>query len=128
MIRIAMLAFLAAAGLTGSATAATKPPEAGMETYFANTLEIGVPAAMWSTSRYFERDHTYRDVGDGGEARGRWSIEDGKLCVVPERPLKPEWNRFCNLPLDRKPGNAWLTTDPYTENTVMLKLAPGRRP
>jgi hypothetical protein len=127
MIRIAMLAALAAV-LGGDAVAVPPPPEPGMEGYFANTLEIGVPAALWATRRYFERDHTYRDSGDGGETRGTWSVENGKLCTVPEKPLQPEWNRFCNLPLGPKAGDTWASTDPYTQNTVLLRLAPGRQP
>lgn len=127
MTRHAVLAALVVS-LSGHAAAAPPLSEAGMEPYFANTLEIGVPAALWATRRYFERDHTYRDSGDGGETRGAWSVEDGKLCTVPEKPLQPEWNRFCNLPLGPKAGDAWVSTDPYTQNTVMLRLAPGRQP
>jgi hypothetical protein len=115
--------------LASPAVAQPKPPAAdaaAMEAFFANTLEIDLPAVLWSTKRYFAPDHTYRETGNGGDARGTWLIDGTKVCVVPEKQLADRAPRYCSPGPGKKVGDKWADTDPVTHNLVLFALTPGR--
>ena len=98
-----------------------------MRDFFANTLEIDLPAVPWSTKRYFAPDHTYRETGNDGDVGGTWLIEDGKVCVVPEKSSCPTGRpRYCSQGPGKKVGDKWSGADPVTGNLVLFGLIPGR--
>ena len=128
MIRIAIGA-LAASLLASGAVAQPKPPAddaAAMGAFFANTLEIDLPAVPWSTKRYFAPDHTYRETGNDGDVRGTWLIEDGKVCVIAEKQLPDRAPRYCSLGPGKTVGDKWSAADPVTDNLVLFNLRSGR--
>ena len=132
MIRLILSvgAFAASAALLASPALAEPKPAtddaAAMAAFFANTLEIDLPAVPWSSKRYFAPDHTYRETGDDGDARGTWLIDDGKVCVVPEKRLPDRAPRYCSLGPGKAVGDKWSAPDPVTGNLVMFNLTPGR--
>lgn len=118
-------ALLAAGGALALGPAQAQPADP-MAGYYGNRLKIELASGYWSGVRVFSPDHTFRDAfdaeGQKGTAKGRWTIEDGKICVLADEPGAA---RFCNLGLGKKVGDKWIDHDPYTGNEVRFTLEPG---
>jgi hypothetical protein len=128
MVRIVIGAVAAMVLATGAGAQAAAPADeaAAMRDFFTGTLEIDLPAVAWSTKRYFAPDHTYRETGSDGDARGTWLIEDGKVCVMPEKQLPDRAPRYCSLGPGKTVGDKWSAADPVTGNLVLFDLEAGR--
>lgn len=88
--------------------------------FYGNTLLIQLKG--YKATRVFEPDHTYRDLVRGKPFPGAWSVEGDRICTQ-----SPGFNKYCNLGLDKAPGDTWLDKDPYTGNEVRFTLVPGRK-
>jgi hypothetical protein len=115
-----MITLLLMAGLA----AAQPDPMTG---YYGARLTIDITqGGDYHGVRVFARDHTYRDTfSDEGlslQARGRWSLEDGKVCTLADTPGA---RKYCNVGLGKKVGDSWTDADPYTGNPVRFTLEPG---
>jgi hypothetical protein len=91
-----------------------------MADFYGATLHIEVPG-QYEGVRYYAPDHTFRDVEEGQVVKGSWKLEGERVCV-----LRADLIRFCNLGPGHKVGETWKDTDPYTGNTVIFTLRPGR--
>ena len=120
-------AALIAAAVPPPAQAAPEEKTA-LADFFAGTLEIDLLAGGWSARRWLATDHTYRETGSDGEVHGTWSIENGKICTVRDKPKDdPDRTaRYCNEGVGRHVGETWNDADPVTGNVVMFALKPGR--
>jgi len=118
------LAVIALAGSQGLAQAGDA--DAGMDAFYAGTLQIEVPGAYapYFAQRQFSADHSYVDLEDGKLFRGSWAIRDGKICTTRDGGGKT----FCNLGVGHEAGEAWTDKDPYTGNEVDFTLLAARKP
>ena len=98
-------------------TQAESDPLAG---FYGNTLRIEVED--YRGLRFFEPDHTYRDLVRGKTVRGSWTVEGDRICTQSSGAA-----RFCNLGLGKTAGEMWLDRDPYTGNQVTFTLDAGRK-
>ena len=108
-------------------TASAADDAAAMRAFFANTLEIDVPAGDWSAKYFLAANHTYRETGDDGDARGPGWSKTARSARPPtsggRRPRKP---RYCSLGPGKVVGDKWSAPDPVTGNTVFFTLKAGR--
>jgi hypothetical protein len=116
----------AAALLAGGAVAATAAEPDPMAGFYGARLKIEITSGGdYRGVRTFSADHTFRDTftddGLAGSAVGRWTIEDGKICV---RADAPGARKYCNPGLGKKVGDTWTDEDPYTHNPVRFTLEP----
>lgn len=126
MIRLAMLAAVAAAGLGPPAAAESPKADEVMAPFFGADLQID-NFEGWHADRHLAADHTYTQTGSDGEVTGTWSVEGGKLCTVQKTPPPPadRASRYCNLGPGHEVGDKWRDTDPVTGNPIFFYLAPG---
>lgn len=119
-----MISVLASAALAAAAAAAQ--PGDPMAGFYGNHLKIQLTSGYWNGVRVFSPDHTFRDAfeaeGQKGTAKGRWTVENGKICVLGDEPGAKQ---FCNLGLGKKVGDQWTDHDPYTGNEVRFTLEAG---
>jgi hypothetical protein len=127
------LAAVISAALIGLAVAppaahAAPDEKTALADFFAGTLEIDLLAGGWSARRWLAADHTYRETGSDGDVHGTWSIENGKICTVRDKPKNDPDRiaRYCNEGVGRHVGETWNDADPVTGNIVMFALKPGR--
>jgi len=131
MVKIAigaLVAILVASGAANAQTPAAPDEAALMRDFLSGTWEVDVPAGNWSAKYFLAADHTYRETGSDGPVRGKWVVENGKICTTPDNgPAAPDrLARYCNKGAGRRAGEQWTDEDPVTGNTVFFTLKAGR--
>jgi hypothetical protein len=96
-----------------------------MQVYFDNTVLVMQPYG--ETDRILlNPDHTYVMYGIRvGEGHGRWSTEDGRICLAPEDTPETQGQRFCNVWPGRRVGDHW--TIEVNGYTLPMEIASGRQ-
>jgi hypothetical protein len=131
MPNVRTLAILALGLAVAAPALADAPPgdeAVVMRDFFSGAWEVDVPAGDWSAKYFLAPDHTYRETGSDGAVRGKWVLEEGKICTTPDNgPAAPDrLPRYCNKGAGKHAGEQWTDVDPVTGNTVFFTLKAGR--
>lgn len=95
-----------------------------MEVYFRNTALMTLPDGEVDRI-LLARDHTYVMYGVRvSESHGRWSLEDGRVCLMPSDARDTQQQKFCNRWRGRQVGDQWVMT--LAGRDVSMRIAEGR--
>lgn len=96
-----------------------------MVAFYGNTVTISVPPFYYA-KRYIDPDGTWREPRGDGWIRGVWRLDKGQVCSWQTEPAVQDPQRYCYMPVSRRVGEEWITTDPNTGSDVIQKIEPGR--
>ncbi|HWA50396.1 MAG TPA: hypothetical protein VG742_19155 [Dongiaceae bacterium] len=104
--------------------AACATPDDPYAAFMHNTVLVTQP---WGEVDHLQlsADHAYVMYGVRfPEGHGAWSIEDGKVCLMPGDTPETRGQRFCNAWAGRRVGDRWNIE--VAGQTVPMALAAGR--
>lgn len=123
MAAAAILLATAAAGVAGAGPEPTLPP--GFDRVFTGALVSTYPDGL-SGKLWVSPDGTFIGQGrHGGRDAGRWTLSNGRVCMVQTRPI-PAPLHYCT-PLPRSLANPW-PAKAATGEAITLHFVAGDRP
>lgn len=95
-----------------------------MQIYFRNTVLVTQPYGEVDRI-LLSPDHTYVMYGIRyPEGHGRWSVEDNRVCLMPNDAPDTQEQKFCNHWRGRAVGDQWVMT--MAGNDVSMEITHGR--
>lgn len=95
-----------------------------MQIYYDNTVLVTQPYG--ETDRILvSADHSYVMYGARfGTGHGRWSFENGQVCLMPGDTPETEGQKFCNVWSGAHVGDRWSMT--VAGQAIPMEIAAGR--